>query len=409
MQYFNLLRRPVPLLLWLGQVTSTAGDRLYAMAMLWIAYQLTGSTTTMAAVSLFESIPLALVGLVGGALVDRWDRLRTMIAIDAVRAVLVLALPAAYTFGMLQPWHLMAVGICMGALGALFDPALQATLPALVPPAQFPGLAGLMDTPSRLARMLGPGLAGVLLTLMPAVHFFTLDAATFAVSGLCLGMVALRWAPATPSYKDRPARNLRTEIAAGWRLVSGSRNLSAIFLVDGLGNVGFVAFTLGGLLLAEDVGSYGLLIAAYGAGSLLGNLTVGNLDLSGWRVYLSVGGWVGIGLGFALLGVTSGTPWALAAVALSGLSGSMAHVSRATYIGQTVPSEHLGKVYSFLKLWTTLCAAVGTLLCGWLLEYLPAAAVITGAGILMMLASGGALLGTERGHRRGERPGLWPS
>jgi DHA3 family macrolide efflux protein-like MFS transporter len=275
MRYLNLLRRPGPLLLWVGQVTSTAGDRLYLMAMLWLALQLTGSTQSMAAVSLFESIPLVLVGLIGGALIDRRDRLRLMIGIDMVRAVLVLALPLLYLAGRLHPWHLMAVAVGMGAVGALFDPALQATLPAMVAPGEFAGLAGLMDTPSRFARLLGPGLAGILLTFMPAAHFFTLDSATFAVSAISLIFVLLRWPPPAQPAKVRPARNLLREIPVGWQTLRSDSNLLAFLAVDGVGNLGFPAYTLGGLVLATGrlhagVGGYGLLLAAYGIGSLAG-------------------------------------------------------------------------------------------------------------------------------------------
>lgn len=393
MRYLRLLRCPAPLLLWTGQVTSTAGDRLYMMAILWLAYELTGSTATMAAVSLFETMPAVLVGLVGGALLDRWSRLHTMVAVDAIRAVLVLALPLAWWLGTLQPWHLMVTGLCMGALGALFQPALDAVLPGLVPAEDFPGLAGLMDTPSRLARLLGPGFAGLLLAIMPIVHFFTLDSVSFAVSAVCITLILRRTAVtnATPQQTEAP-RHFREDLTDGWRHLRGSRTLIAIFTVDVVGNVGFAAYSIGALVLATSrlqagAGGYGLLIAAYGAGSLAGNLVVGNAGAPRWRVPVAVGGWTGIGLGFLGLALAPSLAWAIGAVAVSGASGSMAHVSRATYIGQTVPDRHLAKVYSLLRLLTTLAGSAGTVLMGWLMDRAAPERVIGVTGIALAAVS----------------------
>lgn len=410
LRYVRLLRRPAALLLWMGQVSSTAGDRLYAMAMLWVALELTGSTTAMAAVSLFESVPLALAGLVAGVLVDRWDRLRTMVAVDVLRALLLLTLPAAYLAGALQPWHLMAVGVGMGLLGALFDPALNAALPSLVEPDEFPGLAGLMDTPSRFARLLGPGMAGILLTVMPAVHFFTLDSLTFVVSALCVAAVMrLTGAPrqqvpagtASTPAKRRPWLH---DVPAGWRLVWQDRCLPAIIGADAAGNLAWAAFSLGGLILCKErlgsgPGGYGLLIGAYGLGSLAGNVLAGNGELGFKRSTLAVSGWLLIGLCFAGLGAAPNMAWAMACTALAGVGGSVAHVSRAAYLGRAVPGAHLGKVYSVQRLATTLAGAAGTLLVGRLLEKVTATAVLALGGGFMVVAGIAALVSLLRRER----------
>lgn len=374
------------------------------MAMLWLALELTGSTTMMATVSLAETVPLMLVGLLGAPLLDRWDRLRLLVSLDMLRAVLVLSVPVAFLLGRVEIWQLVAVALCMGGLGALFDPALQAALPDLVPPAEYGGLAGLMDTPARLARILGPGFAGVLLAMMPQVHFFSLDAASFVLSALGLAAVSLWYRPAAARPPAPPANSrpgLRDDLRAAWAVVCQHQSLLAALAVDGLGNVGFPAYTLGGLLLVthqygSDVGGYGLLIAAYGVGSLAGNLVVGNADFARWRPILMAGGWLGIGGGFVLMGLAGSLPLACAAVVLSGAAGAVSHVTRTTYIGQMVPREHRGKVYSLVRLWSAACGAAGTLLVGWGLESLPASGIITISGVIICFGSAAALLLVRR-------------
>lgn len=406
MRYFTLLRRPAPLLLWIGQLTSTAGDRLYAMAVLWLTLELTGSTGMMATVSLFESVPYTLMGLIAGPLIDRWDRFRTMVAVDVLRAALVLLLPLAYLTGTLQPWHLMLTGMGLGVLEAFFSPALQASLPGLVEQDELPALSGLMDTTSRIARILGPGLVGGMLAFMPKVHFFSLDAATFVVSAVCLtlaGTIARRTAaPAKP----RPRRSIRDELPVGWRLTRADAGIWLCLMVRGINNFLWAGFTLGAPLLAEQrwggFGSYGLLIAAYGAGSLAGNLTAGNLHMR--REHLVrwfMGGWVITGVGFFLLGLTASFGWALAATVVAGVGGPLAHIAMDPYIAWRIDPEDLGKVYSLQKIWINGALAVGTLTVGWGMEYIAPAGAVSVAGVLMAAtAVAGLVIGGATSGRR---------
>jgi DHA3 family macrolide efflux protein-like MFS transporter len=393
--YITLLRDFRTLFLWGGQLLSEAGDRLYAMAMLWLAYQLTGSASTTALASLSQSLALTAVGLAGGVLIDRVNRFRVVIWVDVLRALLVLSLPLAASFGALNFGVLVGAGICLGALNALFEPALNALLPSLVPREQFPGLAGLMDTPSRFARLLGPGSAGLLLSWMPVNGFFWLDAASFLVSAGSLVAVR-RWTgnPATPPYS--PSRRTSTvieDVRAGLVTVWSNRRLRALFISEIFGNAAFAAFSLGALFLANSqlhsgLAGYGWLIGGYGAGSLIGNFVCGNLGWGRWRWSIAIGGWAGIGLSFALLGETHSIPLAIVCTLVAGMCGSMAHVARSTWIGQHVSDQHLGKVYSLQYLSEAVSSAIGAPLCGLALDHASPGAVLVAAGAVMVTVSG---------------------
>ncbi len=398
MSYITLLRDVRTFCLWSGQLLSEAGDRLYTMAMLWLAYQLTGSASATALASLSESLALTAVGLVGGVLIDRVDRFVVVIWVDVLRAALVVSLPFAAHFGTLNLGLLVAVGTAMGALNALFEPALSALLPSLVPREQFPALAGLMDTPSRFARLLGPGSAGLLLAWMPVTGFFWLDAASFLVSAASLAMIR-RWtggaAPST-SFPSARTSTVLEDLRAGFAIVWTNWRLCRLFIAQIFGSVAFSAFSLGVLLLATQqlhagLAGYGWLIGAYGAGSLIGNFASGNFDWGRWRWSIAIGGWAGIGLGFVLLGQTRFITLASISTLVAGFCGSMAHVARATWTGQHVPDQHLGKVYSLQYLSEAVAAAIGAALCGLLLDRNAPSQVLTGAGAVMMTVSALAL------------------
>jgi MFS family permease len=180
-------------------------------------------------------------------------------------------------------------------------------------------------------------------------------------------------------------------------------DLRLIYIGDLVGNGVWASFNLGGLMLTTQIGAgvggFGLLIGAYGLGSLVGNFATGNLGVKLPTALIAKSAWLGIGLGFVALGFSPSLPWAIAASALAGAFGSMAHVSRAVYLRETVPTAHLGKVYSLIGLTNQLTFALGTLAVGILLERFPTSYVVAGAGLVMMLCSAAILLAGRRVQR----------
>jgi len=154
-----MLRQRHLAILWVSQVLSAIGDNLYTIAVLWTAVRVAGGRAGIVAAA--GTVATLVFGMLGGVYADRWDRQRTMAAVDLLRAATVAVLPILAWRGMLQLWHLAAVAVVVSGLGALFDPALQASLPALVNDRQMlQATNGLMDMTRRLARAIGPSLAG---------------------------------------------------------------------------------------------------------------------------------------------------------------------------------------------------------------------------------------------------------
>jgi MFS transporter, DHA3 family, macrolide efflux protein len=174
MVFIKVLRRRHLTILWLSQVLSAMGDYFYLIAVMWIAVKVVGSGAGLVAAA--ETGSMLLFSLLGGVYADRWNRRTTMITVDLLRGIAVATLPVLAQLGILQLWHLVAIAGAVGSLGALFNPALQASLPVLAGDARtLQATNGLMDVTRRLARALGPSLVGVLITWIPLFHFFTLE------------------------------------------------------------------------------------------------------------------------------------------------------------------------------------------------------------------------------------------
>ncbi|MZG16364.1 MFS transporter, partial [Streptomyces sp. SID5914] len=174
MGYVRLLRRRRVLALWGAQALSVFGDRSYAMAIMWIAWEQSGAAA-MGWVAVAESVPYIVMGTLGRRIMDRFASLRALAVVDAVRVVLVALLPWAW--GAFGTPGMLALAAALGLAGAVFDPNLGALVPDLVRSEEVQAVNGLMDLTGRIARVAGPGAAGALLAFVPQAALFWLDMA----------------------------------------------------------------------------------------------------------------------------------------------------------------------------------------------------------------------------------------
>jgi len=356
----GLLRRRVPALVWAGQATSAAGDRLYAVALVWVAAAATGSPSAVAAVSLAETVPFLLVGMVSGWLANRGDGLRLVRRVDLARAAVVLAIPALDLTGGLNLPALAAVAAVLAGLDAFVVPALQASVPRLVEPAARTAMVSLLDSTDRLARVVGPGLVA-LLAVLPEIHLFTLDAATFLVSAACLTGVLTRLHPGlgasqlrtVPRARPRRGRALLGDLLDGWRLTVAA----------------FGAGNLPGLLLAARVRDRSL-------------ITVACLAWPGPAPAPGSPPWPPPPTGPA----SSPPPRP------PGSAPPLANVTVTAHIAATVPTELLARVFTAQRVTVVAAAALGLSAAATLTHHLGPTPTLTAAGVAIIALGFGALI-----------------
>lgn len=357
MDFLKVLRTPQLAILWSGQMLSAIGDQCFSVAIIWITTHLLGSMAgVVGALGLLVAL---LASLPGGVLADRWPRRGTMIYTDLLRAGLTGTLALLAVSGALQIWQLILLSVGLETLGALFDPALIASLPLLARDSkQLYSTNALMDSTQRMARILGSGLTGLLLMILPLTHFFTLDAVSFALSALSI-LVLVRHFPArntqaTEKKSERKGHiftdmrialhHLRTQRALTWALGS-----------LGLSNIAWSATFLIGvpLLVARmpgaSAGTYGLIVSAYGVGNVLSLFLTGNLARTR-NLRLMFGGQIVLGLGFLLIGIASTPVLAMIGAAIAAFGSPVGDLILLTMIQTDFPTEHVGKMYSLRRL-----------------------------------------------------------
>ena len=348
MNLFRPLRQRHLRTLWGSQVLSSMGDHLYDLAVIWTAVQVAGSGAGLVAAT--NTAARLVFGLLGGVYADRWNRRAAMIGADLVRAVAVVTLPVLAQGGHLTLWHLAAVSAVLGALGSLFDPALQASLPVLAPDVPtLRAMNGLMDGTRRLALALAPSFAGVIIVVLPLAQFFTLDAISFAVSALAVASLGTRfaWQP----VRVLGERHVLREVAGAVRLVREHALVWWYLCSNVVSNIAWGAsFRIGIPLLAAralggNVGALGLLMGAYGVGNILSNFVVGSITVRRPTAMLFASNIV-LGAGFALVAIAPNLPFALLGTALGAIGGPMGDILLTTMLQHDFPPDQIGKVFS---------------------------------------------------------------
>ncbi len=355
--------------LWTAQTVSSLGDGVSHAALPLIALTLTRDPMALAVVTAAGTLPWLLFGVLGGALVDRWDRRRTMWVADAARAVLLAIPAAAAALDALSIPLLATVAFLLGLGGLFFDTAATAYLPDLLgrdPVLLERANSRLRGAQTAMSGFAGPPAGSALLALGRAVPLLA-DAVSFLLSA-----VLVRSLPAAPARSAPEAReSLLGQARAGAAYVFKDRLLLGLALRPAVGNVAFLAVETVLALFAHDrlgidTYGFGLLLTAEAAGGLLGAAIASALGRRlGTGTALTCTAAVE---GLAILGLAAAPNAYVAGLALAVCGAAMgATMVLAPSLRQAVVPAHLmGRVASTSRMLAMCAAPLGAFLGGWL-------------------------------------------
>lgn len=254
-----------------GQFVSHAGDHIQDFAFLLLVLAMTGSAGHSGLVLGVNTATSMLFGLVAGALVDRWDRRRTMIRCDLARAALSASVAAALWLDRLTLPHLYAVAALSGVLTALFQAAGTAALPSIVGPDRLTRALGVSQGVLNTLRVTGATLAAAVHALGRAAPFLA-NTLSYLVSAACLRLVRA-------SFMEAPAAGggrVTTEIREGLGWLWGRPVIRLYTLLQTGDALRYGAGYLVIVTLAQEAGAtpqqIGLIFSGAAAGALAGSL-----------------------------------------------------------------------------------------------------------------------------------------
>jgi MFS family permease len=347
-------------LLWLGEAISTLGDQFALIALPWLALVMTGDPFALGTVLALMAVPRALLMLVGGAYVDRLSPRLVMLGSNIVRLMAVGVLGFVVLEGVAAMWMLYAFALSFGVADAFFFPAQTAMVPDLVEDSQLQKANGLVQGTAQFTGLIGPAIAGVAIAAfaggaagadVTGVGIALLfDAATFIVSLATLLLIRPR--PAHEKSGGSVIKDIREGIAFVWRMpairVMMGLSMAANLLIVGPLEVGLpiVAYTR----LPEGAAAFGLILSAFGGGSLLGMAAATLLPALPKAHFGSIllGLFSLSGIALALLAVIRSTPLALLDGAIAGTILGYSNIVYITWFQRRIPRNLMGRVMSLM-------------------------------------------------------------
>jgi DHA3 family macrolide efflux protein-like MFS transporter len=352
----NRWQRPF-FLIWGGQAFSLLGSSLVQFALVWWLTQETGSATVLATATLVAVLPGIVIGPFAGALVDRWSRRWVMVAADtAIALTTAWAVWLAWN-GSLQPWHVYVVMFIRATGGAFHWPAMQASTSLMVPGQHLARVAGMNQTLYGVMNIMAPPLGALLLSLLALPWVLLIDIGTALLAILPLLFIAVPQPPARPVAAGAgPRPSVLADLRAGLRYVWAWPGLLMLMLLATV--INFVltpAFSLMPLLVVDHFQGgpwhLGGLESAFGVGVVLGGLL-----LSAWggfkrRIYTSLLGLIGMGLGVMLIGLTPAAAFglAIAALFLAGFTQPLVNGPIMAIMQAKVAADMQGRVFTLLN------------------------------------------------------------
>ncbi|MGW1175836.1 MFS transporter [Kitasatospora sp. NPDC002543] len=354
--------------LWVGQASATLGMVIGDTAFPLLVLALTGSSTSAGAFGAVQMVAALLLGVHGGAVADRANRRRVLIAADTARLLALASVPVALAFGPPNLAHLLLVAAVIGATIAYSGPVRLLALRSVVPPEQLSQALTQDEARMSGAALAGPPLAGFLFGLGHAVPF--LGAALASLLAVTAA-VAVRFP--SPHESGAPGKGDRGSALAGFRVLAASpllRNALAVLLVI---NLAGAALLLPVMVLLREHGTgstgIGLALAGEAVGALAGTALVARLHrLAGPGVLLLGVAWSAVPVPLAPL-LPGGAPTVFAALFVYGAGVPTLRVMLDLLVFRQVPDALRGRVIAATMTLLTAGMPAGTFATGLLLDH----------------------------------------
>jgi MFS family permease len=332
--------------LWAGRTVSQWGDTFNFVALALLVYDLTGSGLGVSGVVVAEILPVLLLAPFAGALVDRWPRVRVMVAADVFRLLLMV---------LLALWHdstagVYAIAFAMSVGSVFFNPAAGSVLPALVRRDALVAANSGIWTAAVLSQVALAPLAGLTVTVFGFGAAFAINALSYAVSAVALSGLTV---PGAPERLGR--RRVWGEAREGASLLVRHGLLRALAIGQALAALSAGATSALLVVLAEEhlgvAGSgYGVLIGAIGVGAALGPLLLLRLIRDPARPVFVFAPFGLRGVVDLVLATVTSLPLAAGALVAYGMGTSTGAVTFNSMVQREAPDHMRGRIFASMDM-----------------------------------------------------------
>jgi MFS family permease len=333
-------------LLWTGQLISITGSQMRMVAVDWQVYEIAtkqglNPALALGFIGLLRLVPMILTALFAGVAADRFERRKVIMVTSFVALFASIILAIA---GGLETPNLMIVYamVVVTAIASAFEmPARQALIPALVPAPMLSQAMSAGIISWQLATVLGPSIAGILISVYGVVPLYWIDAASY----LAVVAAAVMMRPVIVDSNRPPV--LMKDAFEGLRFVFKHRLMSSTMLLDFFATFFGAATTLMPIFANEILGvgaqGYGLMRAAPSVGAVLAAVLLSSRRITKQGPVLLISVAI-FGVSMAVFGASSWFPLTLIALALSGAADTISMIIRGTLRQLLTPDDLRGRM-----------------------------------------------------------------
>lgn len=390
---FSSLRYPNYRLWFAGALVANIGTWMQRVAQDWLVLTRLSDESGVAVgiVTALQFLPVLLLSAYAGVLADRLPRRALLIATQVSQGVLALGLGALVLSGHAQLWHVYVFALLLGVVTAIDGPVRQTFVAELVPADRLANAVGLNSASFNAARLIGPGLAGLLIAWIGSGWVFVLNGVTFAATILALTRMRRSELHELP----RATGSRRGQLREGLRYVRGRTDIVVIMVVVSVVSTFGLNFQLTSAMMARTefgmgAGEYGILGSVLAIGSLTGALLAARRERP--RVRLVIGAAFAFGITTAVMALMpTYLTFAVACIPVGLASLTMMTAANSTIQLSTTP-EMRGRVMALYMVVFVGATPVGSPVVGWIGEtFGPRWAIGIGSISALLVATGAAL------------------
>ncbi|HEY8717683.1 MFS transporter [Pengzhenrongella sp.] len=390
LRYFNYR-------LWFaGALVANIGTWMQRVAQDWLVLTVLSGDSGVAVgvVTALQFLPFLVLSPLGGLLADRVNRRKLVIGTQSGLALLALGLGALVLSGRVELWHVYIFATLLGCVSAIDNPVRQTFVADMVPVDKLSNAVGLNSASFNAARLIGPGLAGLMIAWVGTGWVFMINGVSFAATIFALTQMRTRELRPMPH-----AVREKGQLRAGLRYVRRRSDILVIFVVVGVVSTFGLNFQLTSALMARTefgmgAGQYGILGSILAIGSLAGALLAARRERP--RVRLVIGSAFAFGIADGVMALMPTYPsYAIACIPVGLASLTMMTAASATIQTTTDPALR-GRVMALYMMVFLGATPIGSPLVGWIGETFGARWSIGIGSISALLVATGAAIWVVR-------------
>lgn len=329
-----------------GALISSSGDFMQNVAQSWLVWHVSRSPMAIGVVAFFDTMPRLLVGAVGGAIADRFDRRRVLMITQSLSMIQAIVYWFLVQFDLIELWHIAALAFFLGIVNTINQTARQSLVNSLVPKEELLNAIGLQSSVFNFSKILGPSAGGLIIAWIGIAGCFLVNALSFIFLLFNLYLMEL-----PPWEKRKDEQNIWADVQEGFRYLLSNRRLLYIVGLSYMIATLVAPYNRFVPIFATNVlhvgaSGFGLLMSAPGVGATVAALVLASVNRIRVGISSICFSSLGFGIFIALFAFSHSFLLSFLFLTLIGFCQIAGRALSNTAIQSSTPNNLLGRVLS---------------------------------------------------------------